>query len=144
MYEKKSKNVYHSIETTGAGLESERVSSEVLIESGSIQKEQVAGEQQVSQDLNKWVVFALAASASFITTLDGSIVNIGLPSISQTFHVGISGSIEWVVIGYLVIIASVLLTFGRLADTKSLSTSRRPKRCSTHATVRCDSLHLYT
>jgi EmrB/QacA subfamily drug resistance transporter len=48
--------------------------------------------------------------------MDSSIVNIGLPSIAQTFHVGVSGSIEWIIIGYLVIIASVLLTFGRLAD----------------------------
>jgi EmrB/QacA subfamily drug resistance transporter len=66
--------------------------------------------------MNRWVVLALAASSSFITTLDGSIVNIGLPAISQTFHVGVSGAIEWVIIGYLVIIAAVLLTFGRLAD----------------------------
>jgi EmrB/QacA subfamily drug resistance transporter len=65
---------------------------------------------------NKWVVFALSASSSFITTLDGSIVNIGLPAISRTFNVGVSGPIEWIIIGYLVIIASVLLTFGRLAD----------------------------
>ncbi|MBA2394045.1 MAG: MFS transporter [Ktedonobacteraceae bacterium] len=66
--------------------------------------------------VSKWVIWALAASSSFITTLDGSIVNIGLPTISQTFHVGVSGAIEWVIIGYLVIIAAVLLTFGRLAD----------------------------
>lgn len=66
--------------------------------------------------MNQWVVWALAASSSFITTLDGSIVNIGLPAIAQTFHSGVGGAIEWVIIGYLVIIAAVLLTFGRLAD----------------------------
>ena len=66
--------------------------------------------------MNRWVVLALAASSSFITTLDGSIVNIGLPAIAQTFHIGVSGAIEWVIIGYLVVIAAVLLTFGRLAD----------------------------
>src|SRR5689334_18623097 len=67
-------------------------------------------------EMNKWVVFALSASASFMTTLDGSIVNIGLPSIASTFHVGISGATEWIIIGYLVVIAASLLTFGRLAD----------------------------
>jgi EmrB/QacA subfamily drug resistance transporter len=66
--------------------------------------------------MNKWVILALAASASFMTTLDGSIVNIGMPSIAHTFHVGISGSSEWIIIGYLVVIAATLLTFGRLAD----------------------------
>jgi len=66
--------------------------------------------------MNKWAVLAFAASASFMTTLDGSIVNIGLPSIANTFHVGVSGATEWIIIGYLVVIAAVLLTFGRLAD----------------------------
>jgi hypothetical protein len=65
---------------------------------------------------NKWIVLALAATATFMTTLDGSIVNIGLPSIARTFGVGISGAIEWIIIGYLVVIAATLLTFGRLAD----------------------------
>src|SRR5215471_10263701 len=65
---------------------------------------------------NKWVVLSLAATATFMTTLDSSIVNIGLPSIAHTFHTEISGTTEWVIIGYLVVIAAVLLTFGRLAD----------------------------
>lgn len=70
-----------------------------------------------SQDqMNKWVMLALAASTGFMTTLDGSIVNIGLPSIARTFQVGLSGAIEWIIIGYLVVIAATLLTFGRLAD----------------------------
>ena len=66
--------------------------------------------------VNKWTVLALSAAATFMTTLDGSIVNIGLPSIAHTFHAGISGATEWIIIGYLVIIAAVLLTCGRLAD----------------------------
>jgi EmrB/QacA subfamily drug resistance transporter len=65
---------------------------------------------------SKWIVLALAATATFMTTLDSSIVNIGLPSIAHTFHTGISGTIEWIIIGYLVVIAAVLLTFGRIAD----------------------------
>src|SRR6266566_8760358 len=68
------------------------------------------------EQMNKWVVFALSASAGFMTTLDGSIVNIGLPNIARTFHMGLSGAIEWIIIGYLVVIAATLLTFGRLAD----------------------------
>ncbi|HEV2583426.1 MAG TPA: MFS transporter, partial [Ktedonobacteraceae bacterium] len=65
---------------------------------------------------NKWVMLAISASATFMTTLDGSIVNIGLPSIARTFNTAISGSTEWIIIGYLVVIAATLLTFGRLAD----------------------------
>ncbi len=53
---------------------------------------------------------------AFMTTLDGSIVNISLPAIAHSFGVPLSGAIEWIIIGYLVVIAGVLLTFGRLAD----------------------------
>jgi len=65
---------------------------------------------------NKWAVLALAAVGGFMTTLDSSIVNIGLPAIARTFGVGVSGTIEWVIIGYLIVIAAVLLSLGRLAD----------------------------
>ena len=51
-----------------------------------------------------------------MTTLDASIVNIALPSIARNFHVPLSGSTEWILDGYLVVIAAVLLTCGRLAD----------------------------
>ena len=51
-----------------------------------------------------------------MTTLDASIVNIALPSIAGAFGTAVSGPVEWVVIGYLVVIAATLLTFGRLAD----------------------------
>jgi len=43
-------------------------------------------------------------------------ITFGLPSIASTFHEGISGATEWIIIGYLVVIAAVLLTFGRLSD----------------------------
>jgi EmrB/QacA subfamily drug resistance transporter len=69
-----------------------------------------------NEHTSKWIILALAASTSFMTTLDGSIVNIGMPSIASTFHVGISGASEWIIIGYLIVIAATLLTFGRLAD----------------------------
>src|SRR6184192_3256867 len=71
---------------------------------------------ELQGQMNKWIVLALAAAATFMTTLDGSIVNIGLPSIAHNFHVGVSGATEWIIIGYLVVIAALLLTFGRLAD----------------------------
>lgn len=78
----------------------------------------VAGPTPVdrAESANKWVVLAISGTAAFMTTLDGSIVNIALPSIARGFSVHLSGSIEWVLIGYLVVIGAVLLTFGRLAD----------------------------
>ncbi len=74
---------------------------------------QVAENEQAT---NKWAVLGIVAVGVFMATLDSSIVNISLPSISTYFHVPLNGLVEWVVIAYLVTIASVLLTFGRLAD----------------------------
>ncbi len=116
MHERKATTVYDRFETSSVGA------SSIVGVNGkthpALERVPVLSAEPIqSQDqMNRWVVLALAASSSFITTLDGSIVNIGLPLIARTFHVGVSGAIEWVVIGYLVIIAAVLLTFGRLAD----------------------------
>jgi EmrB/QacA subfamily drug resistance transporter len=65
---------------------------------------------------SKWAVLAILAIGIFMATLDSSIVNISLPSIAHYFGVPLSGPIEWVIIAYLVAIAGVLLTIGRLAD----------------------------
>jgi len=64
----------------------------------------------------KWSVFALISVVTFMTTLDSSIVNISLPAIARSFHTPLSGTVEWVLIAYLVVIAACLLTFGRLGD----------------------------
>ena len=65
---------------------------------------------------SKWALFGLVSVGTFMTTLDSSIVNIALPSIARSFGTPVSGPIEWVVIGYLVVIAASLLSFSRLAD----------------------------
>ena len=46
----------------------------------------------VSERANKWVVLVLSGTATFMTTLDASIVNIGLPSIARVFGVPLSGN----------------------------------------------------
>jgi EmrB/QacA subfamily drug resistance transporter len=52
---------------------------------------------------------------SFMATLDSSVVNIALPQITTYFKASLS-MIEWVVMAYLLVISSVLLTYGRLGD----------------------------
>jgi EmrB/QacA subfamily drug resistance transporter len=64
----------------------------------------------------RWAVLAVVTVGTFMTTLDASIVNIGLPSIAQAFGTPLTGAVEWVIIGYLVVIAALLLSVGRLAD----------------------------
>lgn len=66
---------------------------------------------------NKWLVFVLVAIGVFMSTLDGSIVNIALPAIMKDFVVPLA-TIEWVPMIYLLIISSLLLSFGRLSDIR--------------------------
>lgn len=66
---------------------------------------------------NKWLIFLLVAIGVFMSTLDGSIVNIALPTIMTDFGVAFS-TMEWVVMIYLLTISSLLLSFGRLSDIK--------------------------
>ncbi len=66
---------------------------------------------------NKWIIFLLVAIAIFMSTLDSSIVNVALPYIMKDFHTRVN-IIQWVVLAYLLTISSLLLTFGRLSDTK--------------------------
>ena len=53
-----------------------------------------------------------------MSALDSSIVNISLPAISNYFNITLT-TVEWVVLSYLIIISSLLLTFGRLGDLYS-------------------------
>ena len=50
-----------------------------------------------------------------MATLDSSIVNVALPSITASLHTGLTYS-RWVVIAYLFSITGLLLFFGKLAD----------------------------
>src|SRR5579875_708614 len=53
--------------------------------------------------------------ATFMTYLDNNIVNVALPAIQRDLDLGTSG-LEWVVSGYILVFASLLLAGGRLAD----------------------------
>ncbi|MCL4377066.1 MAG: MFS transporter, partial [Actinobacteria bacterium] len=57
----------------------------------------------------------IVAIGTFMSALDASIVNISLPNISTYFNVTLT-TIEWVILSYLIVISSLLLTYGRLGD----------------------------
>ena len=72
---------------------------------------------QASKSPNKWQVFFLVAIGIFMSTLDGSIVNIAVPSIMRDFDASLA-TIQWVVMIYLLTVTSLLLSFGRLSDLR--------------------------
>ena len=63
----------------------------------------------------KWFVMANVAVGTFMSTLDSSIVNVTLPTMSTYFKANIN-LIQWVVSIYLLTTSSLLLVFGRCAD----------------------------
>ncbi|HRK01898.1 MAG TPA: MFS transporter, partial [Oligoflexia bacterium] len=63
----------------------------------------------------KWLILSAVGCGTFMATLDSSIVNVALPSITTDFRTGLSFS-RWVVIAYLFSITGLLLFFGKMAD----------------------------
>jgi len=65
------------------------------------------------------LILISASLAAFMSSLDGTIVNIALPSIAEAFGLTTS-SVAWVSTIYLLVIAGLLLIVGKLTDTIGL------------------------
>ena len=63
----------------------------------------------------KWLVLVAVGIGTFMSALDGSVVNTVLPVITEYFHSDVV-TIEWVVTVYLLVVSGLLLSFGRLGD----------------------------
>ncbi|HET9840882.1 MAG TPA: MFS transporter [Nocardioides sp.] len=63
---------------------------------------------------SRWALVAVAL-ATFMTYLDNNIVNVAIPDIQRELGLSTAG-IEWVVSGYILTFAGLLLAGGRLAD----------------------------
>jgi EmrB/QacA subfamily drug resistance transporter len=63
----------------------------------------------------KWKAMFTVWIGIFMATLDGSIVNVALPTLTEYFKTDIT-TIEWVVMAYLLTITALLLSLGRISD----------------------------
>jgi EmrB/QacA subfamily drug resistance transporter len=63
----------------------------------------------------KWFVLIAIAMAIFLGTVDGSIVNVALPTLVDEFDTTFSVA-QWVVLAYLLTQTTLTLMFGRLGD----------------------------
>ena len=70
---------------------------------------------EATKDKSRWEILIIVVMATFMATLDGSIVNVALPVMAKALNVTIA-NIQWVVTSYLIIIAATILIFGRLGD----------------------------
>jgi len=65
----------------------------------------------------KWYVMAAVAMSIFLATIDGSIVNITLPTLVRELQTNFT-TIQWVVLAYLLTLTTLMLGIGRLADIR--------------------------
>lgn len=64
---------------------------------------------------SRWWVLLTVGIGTFMSALDGSVVNTILPVLSHAFSGGVA-DVEWVVTIYLLVVSGLLLGFGRLGD----------------------------
>ncbi|SET46513.1 MFS transporter [Paenibacillus sp. NFR01] len=64
---------------------------------------------------NRWLILVVLNLFTFMSTLDGSIVNNALPVLVRQLGLPMA-QVEWVTTGYLMAICAAILFFGRLGD----------------------------
>jgi EmrB/QacA subfamily drug resistance transporter len=68
-----------------------------------------------SGERRKWWTLAAVAFGLFMIMLDNTVVNVALPSIQRDLGVGLS-ELQWIVTGYALTFAALMLTGGKAAD----------------------------
>src|ERR1700761_5907831 len=73
------------------------------------------GSSEMDAAVRRTWILVTVSLATFMTYLDNNIVNVAIPAIQRDLHLSTTG-LEWVVSGYILVFASLLLAGGRLAD----------------------------
>ena len=73
------------------------------------------------KDGAKWWVLVTVGIGTFMSALNGSVVNAVLPVMRRGLHADFA-TIEWVVTIYLLVVSGLLLLFGRLGDLRGHKT----------------------
>jgi EmrB/QacA subfamily drug resistance transporter len=68
-----------------------------------------------SEERRKWWTLAAVSFGLFMIMLDNTVVNVALPSIQQDLNTGLS-ELQWIVTGYALSFAALMLIGGKLAD----------------------------
>jgi EmrB/QacA subfamily drug resistance transporter len=66
-------------------------------------------------DRARWVTLAVTTVTVVIITLDNTVLNVSIPTILRDFHTTLP-SLQWVITGYALTFATLLLVGGRLGD----------------------------
>ncbi len=63
----------------------------------------------------KWLVMLAVGAGILLTTIDGTIVNVALPTLVRDLNTNFA-TVQWVVLAYLLALATLMLSIGRLGD----------------------------
>src|SRR5437016_13789773 len=69
----------------------------------------------LAPEFRKWWTLGAVAFGLFMIMLDNTVVNVALPSIERDLKISLS-ELEWVVNGYVLTFAVLMLSAGKLAD----------------------------
>jgi EmrB/QacA subfamily drug resistance transporter len=68
-----------------------------------------------TNDPKRWAGLVVLSMSLFIIVLDNTILNVAVPTIIRDLHTNVS-AVQWVISGYALIFASLLISFGRIGD----------------------------
>jgi len=71
--------------------------------------------QTDAPDPRRWITLAIVLIGFMMILIDTTVVNVSIPTIINDLHATLS-QIEWVISGYSLSFAALLITFGRLGD----------------------------
>ncbi|MDK2821361.1 MAG: hypothetical protein PWP31_1326 [Clostridia bacterium] len=63
----------------------------------------------------RWIILFAVMAAGIMGPIDGSVVNVALPTMADYFNVRLN-EVGWVSMAYLLVLGSLILTYGRLGD----------------------------
>jgi len=66
-------------------------------------------------DPRRWITLAIVLMALIIVAIDNTVLNVAIPTILRDFHTELP-SLQWVLTGYALTVATLLIIGGRLGD----------------------------
>jgi EmrB/QacA subfamily drug resistance transporter len=69
----------------------------------------------VGADPRRWITLAVVLMAAVLISLDGSVLTVAVPTIIEDLHSDLA-SVQWVITGYSLTLASLMVIGGRLVD----------------------------
>lgn len=75
----------------------------------------MTGPGPTATDVRRWRVLAVCGLGLFMTYVDSTILTVALPAVAHEFHAQVTG-LQWVLDGYQLVLASLLVLAGSTAD----------------------------